>query len=168
MNIGSANPQSPQMDADRLTRVELTWIENQVEFWIRFGHEAEETILDRRRRVLGFAPGSIFAFVRWAANEHGTILSRIDILRAVTPGQPFTTVPFVAPGGELLLHITGWPRVERVLQAIDAVEAIGIDAADAAPDHWQHIHNRLAAGEAPRLYSRSRHVASLMRRRILS
>ena len=78
MNIGSANPQSPQMDADRLTRVELTWIENQVEFWIRFGHEAEETILDRRRRVLGFAPGSIFAFVRWAANEHGTILSRID------------------------------------------------------------------------------------------
>jgi hypothetical protein len=168
MNIGSANPQSPQMDAGRLTRVELTWIENQVEFWIRFGHEAEETILDRRRRVLGFAPGSIFAFVRWAANEHGTILSRIDILRAVAPGQPFTTVPFVTPGGELLLHITGWPRVERVLQAIDAVEAIGIDAADAAPDHWQHIHNRLAAGEAPRLYSRSRHVAWLMRRRILS
>ena len=168
MNIGSANPQSPQMDADRLTRVELTWIENQVEFWIRFGHEAEETILDRRRRVLGFAPGSIFAFVRWAANEHGTILSRIDILRAVAPGQPFTTVPFVTPGGELLLHITGWPRVERVLQAIDAVEAIGIDAADAAPDHWQHIHNRLAAGEAPRLYSRSRHAAWLMRRRILS
>ena len=168
MNIGSANPQSPQMDAGRLTRVELTWIENQVEFWIRFGHEAEETILDRRRRVLGFAPGSIFAFVSWAANEHGTILSRIDILRAVAPGQPFTTVPFVTPGGELLLHITGWPRVERVLQAIDAVEAIGIDAADAAPDHWQHIHNRLAAGEAPRLYSRSRHVAWLMRRRILS
>ena len=168
MNIGSANPQSPQMDADRLTRVELTWIENQVEFWIRFGHEAEETILDRRRRVLGFAPGSIFAFVRWAANEHGTILSRIDILRAVAPGQPFTTVPFVTPGGELLLHITGWPRVARVLQAIDAVEAIGIDAADAAPDHWQHIHNRLAAGEAPRLYSRSRHAAWLMRRRILS
>ena len=168
MNIGGANPQSPQMGADRLTRVELTWIENQVEFWIRFGHEAEETILDRRRRVLSFAPGSIFAFVRWAANEHGTILSRIDILRAVTPGQPFTTVPFVSPGGELLLHITGWQRVERVLQAIDAVEAIGIDAADAAPDHWQHIHNRLAAGEAPRFYSRSRHVAWLMRRRILS
>ncbi len=168
MNIGSANPQSPQMDGDCLTRVELTWIENQVEFWIRFGHEAEETILDRRRRVLGFAPGSIIAFVRWAANEHGTILSRIDILRTVAPGQPFTTVPFVSPGGELLLHITGWPRVERVLQAIDAVEAIGIDAADAAPDHWQHIHNRLIAGEAPRLYSRSRHAAWLMRRRILS
>ncbi len=149
-----------------LTRVELTWIENQVEFWIRFGHEAEETILDRRRRVLGFAPGSVFAFVRWAANEYGTVLSRIDIVRAVTPGAPYSTVPFVDPGGEILLHISGWPKVERVLQAIDAVETIGIDAADAAPDHWRHVHNRLTAGEVPRPYSRSRHAAWLMRRRI--
>lgn len=149
-----------------LTRVELTWIENQIEFWIRFGREAEETILDRRRRVLGFAPGSIFAFVRWATNDHGTVLSRIDILRAVPPGQSFATVPFVQPGGELLLHTSGWPKVERVLQAIDAVETIGIDAADAAPDHWRHVHNRLITGELPRPYSRSRHVAWLMRRRI--
>lgn len=151
-----------------LTRVELTWVENQVEFWIRFGRDAEEKILDRRRRTLGFTPGSVFAFVRWAANEHGTILSRIDILRAIAPGQPFTTVPFVTPGGELLLHASGWHKVERVLHAIDAVEAIGIDAADAAPDHWQHVHNRLTAGEVPRPYSRSRHAAWLMRRRILS
>ncbi len=153
---------------DRLTRVELTWIENQVEFWIRFGREAEDTILDRRRRVLSFAPGRVFAFVRWAANEHGTILSRIDILRAVTPGEPYATVPFVQPGGDILLRLSGWPKVERVLQAIDAVEAIGIDAADAAPDHWRHVHNRLTAGEVPRPYSRSRHAAWLMRRRILS
>ncbi len=152
--------------ANILTHVELTWIENQVEFWIRFGREAEEMILDRRRRVLGFTPGSVFAFIRWVANDHGTILSRIDILRAVPPGQSFATVPFVEPGGELLLHASGWPKVERVLQAIDAVEAIGIDAADAAPDHWRHIHNRLTAGELPRPYSRSRHVAWLMRRRI--
>ncbi len=151
---------------DCLTRVELTWIENQVEFWIRFGREAEDIILGRRRRVLGFAPGSVFAFVRWIANEHGTVLSRIDILRAVALGESYATVPFVEPGGDILLRLSGWPKVERVLQAIDAVEAIGIDAADAAPDHWRHVHNRLTAGELPRPYSRSRHVAWLMRRRI--
>ena len=33
---------------------------------------------------------------------------------------------------------------------IDTVEALGIDAADAAPDYWRHVHNRLSAGEAPR------------------
>jgi hypothetical protein len=75
-------------------------------------------------------------------------------------------VPFVRPGGEIYLRQAGWPKVERVLQAIDAVEQIGIDAADACPDHWHHVHNRLTAGEAPRAYSPDRHRAWLQRRRI--
>src|SRR5580704_13065646 len=66
-----------------LTHVELFWLEKRIENWIRFGHAAEEQILDKRRRILSFAPGSIFAFVRWASNDFGTIISRIDILRAV-------------------------------------------------------------------------------------
>ena len=53
-----------------------------------------------------------------------------------------------------------------MLQAIDAVEALGIDPADAAPDHWRHVHNRLAAGDEPRPYSREQHRAWLLRRRI--
>ena len=70
-----------------LTRVELTWVEGRTEYWIRFGHEAGTQILDRNRRVVSFGPGSVFAFVRWAANDHGTIISRLDILRAVAPGE---------------------------------------------------------------------------------
>ena len=34
-----------------------------------------------------------------------------------------------------------------MLPVIDAGEALGIDAADAAPDHWRHLHNRLVVGE---------------------
>jgi hypothetical protein len=56
------------------------------------------------RRVVSFAPDSIFAFVRWAANDHRTILSRIDIPRAVRPVELFSTVPHVRPGSESLLH----------------------------------------------------------------
>ena len=56
-----------------LTRVELTWVEGRTEYWIRFGHEAGTQILDRNRRVVSFGPGSVFAFVRWAANDHGTV-----------------------------------------------------------------------------------------------
>ena len=115
---------------------------------------AAEKVLDRRRRIVSFAPGSVFAFVRWASNDFGTVISRIDIVRAVAPGEAFSTLPFVRPGGDILLRITGWPKVERVLQAIDAVEAAGIDPADAAPDHWRHVHNRLTAGEEPRPYTR--------------
>jgi type IV secretory pathway protease TraF len=61
-------------------------------------------------------------------------------------------VPNVSPGGESLLSISGWPKVEKVLQAIDLVEALDIDPADAAPEHWRHVHNRMFVGEQPRPY----------------
>jgi len=124
--------------------------------------------VDRNRRVLSFAPGSIFAFVRWTSNDFGTVLSRIDILRAAIPGQGYSTVPWITPGGESLLRLSGWPKVERVLQLIDVVEAIRIDPADAAPDYWHHVHNRLSVNETPRPYTRSRHQAWLHRRRVTS
>lgn len=151
--------------ADAQTRVELVWYADRIEHWIRFGHDVDEEILDRRRRVLSFAPGSLFAFVRWAANDYGTTVSRIDIVRAVAPGEPYQTLPGVHPGGDILLRIGGWPKVERVLQAIDAVEALGVDPADAAPDHWRHVYNRLTAGQEPRLYTRAQHRAWRLRQR---
>ncbi len=151
---------------DDLTQVELVWIEKQVEHWIRFGREVREQVLDRRRRILFFPPGAAFALVRWAANEHGTVLSRLDILRAVGPGEPCQTIPTVTPGGDILLRVDGWPKVERMLQRIDAIEASGIEAMDVSPDHWRHVHNRLAAGETPRAYTVQRHRAFLLTRRI--
>ena len=152
--------------SDGLTHVELTWIEKKLEHWIRFGRVAQDCILTRRTRVVGFRPGAVFAFVRWASNDFGTIVSRIDVVRAVAANESYTTLPFVRPGGDILLKIEGWPKVQQVLAAIDAVEAAGVDPCDAAPDHWRHIHNRIAAGHQPRLYTVERHSAWLKRREI--
>lgn len=149
-----------------LTNVELLWLEKRIENRIRFGKSVAEKIVDAHRRVLSFAPGSIFAFVRWTSNDFGTVLSRIDILRAVGPGQRYSTVPWISPGGESLLRLSGWPKVERVLDLIEAVEGLGIDPADAAPEYWHHVHNRLSVNEVPRTYTRARHQAWLNRRRI--
>ena len=151
--------------ADNLTHVELIWLEKQIEHWIRFGHDVAEQILDRRRRILSFEPNSVFAYVRWGANDFGTVVSRIDILRAVAPGEAFSTIGYVRPGGEIMLRLSGWPKVERALQAIDAVERAGIDPADACPDHWRHVQNRLVAGYERHPYTRERHAAWLLRRR---
>ena len=49
---------------------------------------------------------------------------------------------------------------------VTAIEALGIDPADVAPDHWRHIHNRLTAGAIPHAYTRERHAAWLKRQRI--
>ncbi len=148
------------------TLVELTWREKRIEHRIRFGHIVDEQRLDRHRRIVSFVPGSIFAFVRWAANDFGTIISRIDIVRAISPGEHYQTLPFVRPGGDILLRMDGWPKVERVLQIVDAIESIGINPAEVSPHHWRHVHNRLAAGQEPRGYTAEQHRAILLRRRV--
>jgi hypothetical protein len=150
-----------------LTDVEILWLEKRIENRIRFGRVVEEKRLDRHRRVLSFAPASIFAFVRWTSNAFGTPTSRIDILRAVATGQRCTAVPYVKPGAEILLRLSGWPKVARVLEIIDAIETLGIDPADVAPDHWHHIHNRLSVNENPRHYTKSRHDIWLRRQRVM-
>lgn len=142
----------------------MTWDEGRIERWIRFGHPVDDLILDRQRRLLSFAPRSVFAFVCWAGNAFGTVLSRIDILRAVLPHEACTGIGFVRPGGEILLRISGWPKVQRALQTVDAVEQDGFDPADICPDHWRHVHNRLMAGQEPRRYSRERHTIWRKRR----
>jgi hypothetical protein len=147
-----------------LTEVELTWIEKCAEQWIRFGRIASDRIVNRRTRIVGFRPGATFAFVRWSSNTFGTVHSSIDIVTAIAPGAPYTTLPSVRPGGEILLHVKGWPKVAQVLEAIDAVEAAGVDPCDASPDHWRHVCNRLSAGMPIRAYTADRHEAWLRRK----
>lgn len=148
------------------TLVQLTFEKRKIEHWIRFGRKSYEQIIDRRRSVVGFPPGSIFAFVRWAANDFGTVVSRLDILRAIKRGEPFQTVPFVRPGGDILLRLNGWEKVQRALAVIDAAEALGLDPADVSPDYWRHVHNRLTANLEPSAYTPERHAAWIGRRRI--
>ena len=70
------------------------------------------------------------------------------------------------PGGDILLKIEGWPKVQEVLRHIDAVEAANIDACEVCHDRWRHLHHRLSAGYEPRAYTFARHQAWLKRRRV--
>lgn len=160
------SPPSSALPTDPLTHVKLTWIEKQIETWTRFGREEKEQILNRRQRILSFRPETVFALIRWAGNDFGTVASHMAIVRAVVPGEAYQTLPCVRPGGDVLLAAHGWTKVQRVLTVIDAVEDLGLDAATVAPDYWRHVHNRLAANDMPRAYTLVRHRAFLMRRRV--
>jgi hypothetical protein len=146
-----------------ITTVELVFYRDRIERWLRFGHDVGERILDRRRRLLLFAPGAVFAFVRWEGNGHGTVLSRIDILRACRAGEVMSAVPGVVPGGEILLRLSGWSRVKRVLDLIAAIEGSSINPVEVSPDYWRHVHNRIMTGQQPRRYQSDQHEASLRR-----
>ena len=98
-------------------------------------------------------------------------------LVVVTPPQSlaqfFAARRYLPLGVPLVKHVIALPgqtvcRTGRAItvDGITVGEALDIDAADAAPDHWRHLHNRLIAGEPPRPYSREQHRAWLLRRRL--
>ena len=153
---------------DNATQVELTWIKDKVENRICFGHVVDETVVDGTRRIVSIAPASIFSFLRWAKDPYGASVSRIDILRAVRPGQGYSTIPYVRPGGEILLRLAGQSKVESALKAIEAVRKLGIDPADSEPEYWRMVHNRLTVTPPDRFntYTLSQHNVWLRRRKI--
>lgn len=146
-----------------LTWIDLVWVDQQVQHWIRFGPVAVDQALDRRRRQVGFLPGAVFACVRWSANRRGTVASHLAIVQAVSRAAACTTFFGVQPGGLLLARLTGWPRVRQALAAIDAVEAAGLNPAEAAPDYWRRLHHRVLARAPVRPYTPERHRASRLR-----
>jgi hypothetical protein len=159
---------SSEPSTSALTHVDLLFLKDRIERWIRFGKPVSEVEHDRRRRTVAFRPGAVFCLVRWRANEHGTVQSRIAVLQAFTPGAPFTLYPEVSPGAEILLNMAGWSKVQSVLEAIDAVERDGFTPENVAPDYWRHVGSRIAVGLPPRRYDRARHRAWQARRRIFS
>ena len=149
----------PRHQLDQITHVELTFRPKNIEHWLRFGDPIERTIIDNRRSVVSFRPNQVLAFVRWSSRSYGTIISRLDILRTVYREDDYQTLPFVRPGGEILLRVDTWEKVERVFHVIDAIEKLGIYPPDVSPAYWRHVHNRLAANQEPRPYSQIQHRA---------
>lgn len=147
-------------------QVELVWLKERFQRWTRFGRPTAERQIDRRRRVVSFAPKAVFAVVHWEAGQYGTTLSRLWILRAVATGEPFDPVPFVTPGAEILLDLKTWVKVQAALAVIDAIEAEGLRPERVAPDHWRHVGGRIAVAQTPSPYTRARHRAWLMRKRL--
>jgi hypothetical protein len=161
LRLPSSLPSSPQP-----IEVDLTWIAGKIEHRIVFGRSFAERTTDPQHRTISFAPGNIFGVMRWASSDYGLTAVRLEILRAPKPSERGTRVPFVHPAVEILLRASGWADVQRAIRIIDAVQAAKIDPADAAPDYWLHVGNRLAAAERPRPYTRARHLVWLLRRRL--
>ena len=147
-----------------LTEVELTSIEGCLEQWIGFGRIAATLMRGRSTSVAAFRPGATFAFVRWTSNDYGIVHSSIAIVTEVAADQPYAPLSFIRPGGYILLRFDEWPNVQLVLEAIDAIDTVGIDPCDAAPDHWRQVGNCIAAGLPFRPYGADRHAVWLRRR----
>ncbi|MEH3099702.1 DUF2840 domain-containing protein [Sphingomonas adhaesiva] len=142
-----------------LTRATILFFDGKVNDRVRFGRPAGERIIDRRARIMLFAPGSLFGYVQWRANRYGTEHWRFWVLRAGAPGERLETVPGIAPGAHILLSLAGQARVQRGLTLVDAIETGGVDPADAPESYWRVVQNRLVAGLPCRTYTPAEHAA---------
>ena len=117
-----------------LTLVELAFVSGKIEQTTLFGRPAREEAVDETHRILYYRPHSVFGVARWSQTAFGGVVSRLDVLRATAPGEPYVLLPFVRPGAQTLLRLDGFAKVERVKKLIDEIWSLGVDPADAAPD----------------------------------
>lgn len=152
--------------SESFTRVEIAFYPEHLNHWLRFGEPDEQQDLDRRRSLALFKPGRIFGYVRWWANEYGTQDWRFTIVQTAEPSLLLSRIKGVTPGGEVLLLVTGNTKVKRALLQIDALEAAGFEPAEVSPAYYRHIHNRIAAIQPIRAYSKAQHAAHFAAQRV--
>lgn len=144
-------------------RVSLAFVEHRVNVWLRFGQPVRETVLDRWRRVATFEPGSVCCRVKWLGSDYGTALWQLVVLQAPLPFDDAQRIAGVAPGARILLRADGEQQVETVLNAVDAIETLGVDPAAVVVSYWRSVGNRLAARQPLPDYTLERHAAHLAR-----
>ncbi len=144
-----------------LTRVSLAYVAQRINLYLRFGNPARTVQLDRWRRCAVFLPAAIFSRIRWESNDYGTVRWQLMVLQACTPLDAMQSIPGIRPGARILLHSEGEQKVRAVLAQIDAIELLGIEAADVSPAYWRTLGNRLAARLPLPDYTVERHAAWL-------
>ena len=131
-----------------LTAVQVVYRKKRINHRLRFGAPLIEARLDWRRKLVAFAPDSVFGYIRWRANRFGTQDWRLFVLRSVESGA-FATIPGVMPGANILLATRGTTRTQRALDQLDTLEKDAGGLSQVTDAYWQHLHNRLAVSIDP-------------------
>jgi hypothetical protein len=115
---------------------------------------------------VSFNPDTVFCLRRIAISDGKPIANRIDIIRAICPDEPYQKIPFIRPGGDLLLYVERAESISFVENLILTIEKTGINPADISANYWRHIHNRLYVKMTPRSYTKAQHKAARLRARV--
>ncbi|NVN91825.1 MAG: DUF2840 domain-containing protein [Desulfuromonadales bacterium] len=137
-----------------LTKIHLHFDEKKRNSKLLFGTPAvtENISFTERssRKNVFFKPDNLLALELWVANDHGTLLWMIYIVRTVWPGEKAHKVPFVEPGAEILLHARGKGRTSRALQWLRRLQKIEADLSRLSPDYYRIAHYYLKNNIEPR------------------
>jgi hypothetical protein len=137
-----------------LTKAKLLFEKKQSNVKLLFGVPAISEDLrfseGSSRKNVYFKPGSLFALELWSANDYGTQIWMVYVLRAVWPGEAANRVPQVKPGAEILLNARGKERVRKVLRWLNQLNNEIEDLSKLPPEFFQSAHYSLKNGLEPR------------------
>ena len=130
-------------------------------FTRHFGAPDEWQALDRRRAIAGFAPGKLFAYVRWESGQFGTTSWTLTIGRTRQDGARLLPVPGIQPGINCLglLYVKTFAKCG--LKLIDEVEYWGFQPEDISPHWWRMACHRMRLNLPVRSYTLHQHDAFL-------
>ena len=148
---------------EKLIRVELFYLEDHVNYWLRFGQCSYEKNIDRRRAFVWFKPHQTFCYIRWWANEYGTQSWALAILRSSPEHKnraiSLQNCPGIYPGAELLLKVKGKTYVKIISVIFDQIEERGIALEDVSRYYYRYLGQCLITGKVPHIYSLEQHRA---------
>ncbi|NBS35013.1 MAG: DUF2840 domain-containing protein [Methylocystaceae bacterium] len=133
---------------------------------LRFGRTSEGTSFTQQSRLISFSPGAVFCLQRITIRDGNSIVSHIDIIRATSSGESYQKIPFVRPGGEVLLGANKAEGVGIIEDLILSIEQTGINPAEVSANYWRHVHNRLYVKMTPRCYTKVQHKAAQLSKRV--
>ena len=145
--------------SEKLTRVELFFLDNQTNYWLRFGKFIHEKNIDRRRAFVWFKPGQIFCYIRWWANDYGTQSWAMAILQSYHLGNNVQNYPGIEPGVDILLRVKGKTYVQRVLNILDDIENLNISLSEVSPNYYRYLGHYIMTSNLPHPYTVEQHHA---------
>ena len=145
---------------EKFTRIELFFLKDQVNHWLRFGNFNSEKYIDRRRAFAWFKPKETFCYIRWWANDYGTQEWTLGILRSCLPNERnIQSYPGLSPGAEVLLHVKGPTYVKRILCVFDEIEECGINLCEVSPSYYRYLGQCITNRKSPHSYKMEQHIA---------
>ncbi len=130
--------------SSNLTIVSIAWRKQRRNHRLLFGSPREIVRLDWRRRLAVFETDQIFGYERWRANQYGTIVWQIFVIKAGGPGDRLNEVSGIQPGAEILLSAHGKAAAKRALDMFGVVSEFM--PLDEVPEQlWRDISHRMQA-----------------------
>lgn len=137
--------------AQHLTRVTLKHEEYRHRHELVFGEPVSyQDVCGDMERYAFFAPDQLFGLEVWEANDYGTVLWILYIMRAVHPGENGTPTPQVSPGAEILLAVRGQKKIRRAHSWLRSLTVANRPLASIDPDYYRASHYRFKLGIEPR------------------